>query len=210
MRVGVTKQRSAKEGLTRESRALAVQARTLETYDLLGMVERALPQGMRVAAVNVLLRQHRVGRITLGEVGLSLSPYPYLFVMGQDKTEHLLLEHYQEQGGQVRWQTELLGLKQDEEGVSAQLRRPRGQVETVHVQYLCGCDGANSAVRRAVGIDFAGGTYTRRFFVADVAGAFRTVEGERSIWLGKQGFPGFFPMAGQDHYRSWASFRPIS
>ena len=50
-----------KEGLTRESRALAVQARTLETYDLLGIVERALPQGVQVAGVNVLVKQHRVG-----------------------------------------------------------------------------------------------------------------------------------------------------
>src|SRR6266700_3806754 len=94
-----------KEGLTRESRALAVQARTLETYDTLGIVERALPQGVRVAAVNILLKQHRVGRIKLGEIGRGLSPYPYLFVMGQDKTEHLLLEHYLEQGGQVRWES---------------------------------------------------------------------------------------------------------
>ncbi len=190
-----------KKGLTRESRALAVQARTLETYDLLGIVERALPQGIRVAAVNILLRQHRVGRIKLGEIGSGLSPYPYLFVMGQDKTEHLLLEHYLEQGGQVRWETSLGGLKQDDEGVIAELQQADGHVETVRVQYACGCDGAGSAVRQALDIDFLGGTYTRRFYVADVRGSFHKVEGELSIWLGNQGFLGFFPMPGQDHYR---------
>jgi 2-polyprenyl-6-methoxyphenol hydroxylase-like FAD-dependent oxidoreductase len=190
-----------KEGLTRESRALAVQARTLETYDMLGIVERALPQGVRVAAVNILLKQHRVGRIKLGEIGSGLSPYPYLFVMGQDKTEHLLLEHYLEEGGQVRWKTSLGGLKQDDEGVSAELQQADGHAETVRVRYLCGCDGAGSRVRQALGIDFLGGTYARRFFVADVRGSFHKVEGELSIWLGEQGFLGFFPMPGQDHYR---------
>ncbi len=190
-----------KEGLTRESRALGVQARTLETYDMLGIVERALPQGVRVAAVNVLLKQHRVGRIKLGEIGNGLSPYPYLFVMGQDKTEYLLLEHYLEQGGQVQWETSLAGLKQDDEGVSAELRRADGYAETVRVQYVCGCDGAGSAVRQALGIDFPGGTYTQRFFVADVRGSFHKVKDELSIWLDNQGFLGFFPMPGQDYYR---------
>ena len=190
-----------KKGPTRESRALAVQARTLETYDLLGIVDRALPQGVRVAAVNVLLGQHRVGRITLGEIGSGLSPYPYLFVMGQDKTEHLLLEHYLEQGGQVRWETTLGGLEQDDEGVSAELHAADGYAETARVQYACGCDGAGSVVRQALGIDFLGGTYTRRFFVADVRGSFHKVKDELSIWLGKKGFLGFFPMPGLDHYR---------
>jgi 2-polyprenyl-6-methoxyphenol hydroxylase-like FAD-dependent oxidoreductase len=190
-----------KEGLTRDSRALAVQARTLETYDALGIVERALPQGIQVAAVNVLLKQHRVGRIKLGEIGSGLSPYPYLFIMGQDKTEHLLLEHYLGQGGQVRWETSLGGLKQDDEGVSAELHSASGHAETVRVQYVCGCDGAGSAARQAIGIDFPGGTYTRRFFVTDVRGSFHKVENELSIWLGEQGFLGFFPMPGQDHYR---------
>lgn len=190
-----------KEGLTRESRALAVQARTLETYDLLGIVERALPQGVQVAAVNVLLKQHRVGRIKLGEIGSGLSPYPYLFVMGQDKTEHLLLEHYLEQGGQVRWDTSLAGLKQDDQGVSAELHSASGHAETVRVQYVCGCDGASSAVRQALGIDFPGGTYTQRFFVADVQGSFHKIKDELSFWLGEQRFLGFFPMLGQDHYR---------
>jgi 2-polyprenyl-6-methoxyphenol hydroxylase-like FAD-dependent oxidoreductase len=190
-----------KSGVTRESRALAVQARTLETYDALGIVERALPQGVRVAAVNVLLRQRRVGRLMLGEIGSGLSPYPYVFIMSQDKTEQLLLQHYLEHGGQVRWETSLAGLEQDDGGVVAELRQADGRAETVRVGYVCGCDGAGSAVRQALGIEFAGGTYAQRFFVADVRGTFPTVAGELSIWLGAQNFLAFFPMPGEDRYR---------
>src|SRR2546429_426483 len=145
-----------KVGLARESRAVAMQARTLETYDLLGIVERALPQGIPAAAANILLKRRRVGHIKLGEIGSGLSPYPYLFIMGQDKTEQLLLEHYLEQGGQVRWETSLGGLEQDDEGVSAQLCSTSGQAETVRARYACGCDGAGSTVRQALGIDFCG------------------------------------------------------
>src|SRR5438105_4118050 len=173
-----------KVGLARESRAVAMQARTLETYDLLGIVERALPQGIPAAAANILLKRHRVGHIKLGEIGSGLSPYPYLFIMGQDKTEQLLLEHYMEQGGQVCWETSLAGLKQDNEGVSAELHKSDGHTETVRVQYVCGCDGAGSVVRQALGIDFQGGTYTQRFFVADVRGSFHKVKDELSVWFG--------------------------
>jgi len=65
-------------------------------------------------------------------------------------------------------------LKQDDEGVSAELHRADGPVETVRVRYVCGCDGAGSIVRQALGIDFLGGTYTQRFFVADVRGSFHS------------------------------------
>jgi 2-polyprenyl-6-methoxyphenol hydroxylase-like FAD-dependent oxidoreductase len=190
-----------KVGLTRESRAIAVQARTLEIYDHLGIVERALPLGVPVAAVNILLKQHRVGRIKLSKIGGGLSPYPYLFIMSQDKTEQLLLEHYLEQGGQVRWETSLGGLKQDDKGVSAQLCSASGQDETIRARYVCGCDGAGSPVRQAMGIDFPGGTYAERFFVADVRGFAGRVKDELSIWLGDQDFLGFFPLPGQDRYR---------
>lgn len=137
----------------------------------------------------------------MGEIGRGLSPYPYLFVMGQDKTERLLLEDYLEQGGQVRWETLLEGLKQDDEGVSMELRRADGQTKTARSRYVCGCDGAGSTVRQALGVDFlAGPTPSASLLRTCEALSTRSRTGS-VIWLGKQGFLGFFPMPGQGHYQ---------
>ncbi len=190
-----------KSGLSCESRALGVQARTLETYDALGLIDRVLDEGIRATGVNFQIKQRRKGQIKLQEVGRGLSPYPYMLVMSQDKTEQLLLDHYLELGGEIRWQTSLETLQQDESGANVSLLAADGTTETLHCQYICGCDGASSAVRHALKVDFQGGTYEQRFFVADVLGTVRQDAGEVSLWLDDHSFLGFFPMPGLDHHR---------
>ena len=61
------------KGLTAETRAIGVQARTLETYDMLGIVDRALPQGMVVTRANLLIDQRHKGHIKFGEMVRGLS-----------------------------------------------------------------------------------------------------------------------------------------
>jgi FAD binding domain-containing protein len=55
-----------------------------------------------------------------------------------------------------------------------------GRIETVSAEYVCGCDGAHSAVRETLGIGFPGGTYDQLFYVADV----RITRGfDRDLWV---------------------------
>lgn len=197
-----------KEGLTAETRAIGVQARTLETYDMLGIVKRALPQGVAVTRLNMLINQRYEGHIRLGEIGRGLSPYPYFFTMGQNRTEQLLLQHFTEAGGMVRWETTLGDLSPTDDGVEVELCVASGQSETIRARYVCGCDGASSQVRHALGIGIPGETYIQRFFVTDVQGTARQAEGELSVSIDEGRFYGIFPMPGTNHYRIVAFIPP--
>src|SRR2546426_3410482 len=77
-------------GPARESRALGVQARTLEIYSHLGIVERALDLGKRATGANIWVQGRRAARVPLGDIGRDLSPYPFLLILGQDDNERLL------------------------------------------------------------------------------------------------------------------------
>jgi 2-polyprenyl-6-methoxyphenol hydroxylase-like FAD-dependent oxidoreductase len=183
-----------------ETRAIGVQARTLETYGMLGIVDRFLAQGVRAQGLTLRVNQRRVGGIRLAEIGKGLSAYPYLFMMSQEKTEQLLREHYIEHGGEIMLQTELVDLQQNQEGVTVQLRHTDGQRESLRVQYVCGCDGAKSTVRHLLGLDFAGETYAQRFFLADLMGTSESVQNTIGLWLENKQFQAVFPL-GPEQYR---------
>src|SRR5512145_455983 len=99
-------------GPARETRALGVQARTMEIYARLGLMERALALGTRATGANLWARGHRTARVPLGDIGRDLSPYPFLLILGQDDNERLLGEALRTHGRDVHWNTELVALEQ--------------------------------------------------------------------------------------------------
>lgn len=190
-----------KAGPANESRAVGVQARTMETYDMMGLGERARAEGVPAYGAAVWVRGRNVARAILAEIGGHLSPHPYMFVMGQDRTERMLLADLRAFGGDVAYGTTFEGLVEEPRGVTATIRRPDGATEEVRARYLCACDGASSPVRQALGIDFPGGTYPQRFFVADVEAEGRLGHGELGLCVAQGGFLAFFPMLGPRRFR---------
>ena len=77
-------------GPSRETRAIGVQARTMEIYAKLGLIERALELGKRATGANLWSRGRRTARVPLGDIGRDLSAYPFLLILGQDDNERLL------------------------------------------------------------------------------------------------------------------------
>src|SRR6478735_7903692 len=77
-------------GPARETRALGVQARTMEIYAKLGVVEEALKIGKVATGADMWARGRRTARIPLGKIGEGLTAYPYLFILGQNDNERLL------------------------------------------------------------------------------------------------------------------------
>src|SRR5512134_221267 len=110
-------------GPARETRALGVQARTMEIYAQLGLAERALELGKRATGANLWARGRRTARVPLGDIGQGLSPFPFLLILGQDDNELLLGDALRGQGRDVHWNTELIGLEQRAGGVSAVLKQ---------------------------------------------------------------------------------------
>src|SRR5437764_12592141 len=101
--------KAAEPGTT--SRALAVQARTLELYRPLGLAAAVVERGVRVVAVNFWVGAARVARAVFGDGGVGLSPFPYAVIFPQDEHERLLIERLREAGVTVEPRVELLGFE---------------------------------------------------------------------------------------------------
>jgi len=71
------------------SRALGVQARTLEFYRQIGLAHALTDRGLELAAANLWVRGKRKARAAFDEMGDGLSPYPYMLIFPQDEHERL-------------------------------------------------------------------------------------------------------------------------
>ncbi len=188
-------------GPAQETRAIGVQARTLEIYSKLGIAERALALGVRASAANMWANGRPTARIPLGDIGKTLSPFPFILMLGQDDNERLMAEKLAGFGVTVHWNTELTTFTQHEDRVEATLRRPDGSLQTLRADWLAGCDGARSPVRELSGIAFPGAPYEHVFFVADTEATGSMRQGELNVYLWRDGFHLFFPMRGAQRWR---------
>ena len=188
-------------GPAQQSRALGVQARTLEIYSWLDIVDRALELGKRGTGANLWAQGKKTARVPLSDAGEAVSAYPYILILGQDDNERIMGEKLRELGQSVQWNTELVGLVQDADKVTATLKMPDGSSRTIQAAWVAGCDGAHSFVREAAGITFPGAPYEHVFFVADTEATGSMVPDEVNVYLWKDGFHLLFPMRGQDHWR---------
>jgi 2-polyprenyl-6-methoxyphenol hydroxylase-like FAD-dependent oxidoreductase len=183
------------------SRALAVQARTLELYRQLDLADAVVAQGHKVPAVNLWVAGERQAHVAFETVGGDLTPYPFLHIFPQDEHERLLIERLQVLGISVERGTELLGYAENTSSIIARLRGPGGQEEDCAASFVAGCDGARSRVRESMGTGFAGGTYRQIFYVADVEASGPALDGELHIDLDEADFLGLFPLAGKGRAR---------
>ena len=188
-------------GPARQTRALGVQARTLEIYGHLGIVGRALELGKPGTGGNIWAEGRKMARVPLSDAGQSVTPYPYILILGQDDNERIMGERLRDWGTSVQWNTELVGLEQQPDRVAATLKQPDGSTRTIEVPWVAGCDGARSAVREVCGITFAGAPYEHVFYVADTEATGTMVPDEVNVYLWREGFHLFFPMRGKDHWR---------
>ena len=191
--------KTAEPGTT--SRAVAVQARTLELYRQIGLADAVIEKGRRIAAVSLWVAGKQAAHAVFGSMGAGLSPFPYALIYPQDEHERLLIEQLAEDGVKVERSTELLGFEDVTTRVLARLRCPDGAVETCTAAFIAGCDGAHSAVREALGIGFPGGTYAHLFYVADVESSGAAMNGEVHVGLDTTDFLAVFPLKGERHAR---------
>ena len=191
--------KAAEPGTT--SRALAVQVRTLEFYQQLGVANDVVASGLKVAGVNLSITGRDVARIPLSGIGEGLTPFPFALIYPQDQHERFLIGQLSEAGVTVERGIELVGVDDDGTRVRARLARSDGGVETFESAWIVGCDGAHSAVRHALGFGFPGGTYTHVFYVADVQARGPMMDKELHVALDVADFLAVFPLAGEGRAR---------
>jgi 2-polyprenyl-6-methoxyphenol hydroxylase-like FAD-dependent oxidoreductase len=196
--------RLAESGTT--SRALAVQGRTLEFYQQIGLAQAVMARCHKVAALNLWVKSAPAARVPLATMGAGLTPYPNPVIFPQDEHERFLIERLREAGVEVERTLELIGFEDDGRGIRAALRRD-GSEETREYAYIAGCDGARSRVREVLGTGFPGGTYDHLFYVADVEAAGRPMNGELHVDLDDADFLAVFPLKDSGHARLIGSVR---
>jgi 2-polyprenyl-6-methoxyphenol hydroxylase-like FAD-dependent oxidoreductase len=183
------------------SRALAVQARTLELYRQLGLATTVVDGGVEIDTVNLWVAGRRVGRAVFGAMGAGLSPFPYALIFPQDEHERVLIERLERAGVNVERRVELLGFEDTGSRVVARLRHADGAEETLETPYLAGCDGAHSTARETLGIGFPGGTYEHLFYVADVEARGPQMNRQLHGSLDEAEFIILFPLKREGHAR---------
>ena len=147
------------------SNALAIQARTLEVFESMGIVDQALAAGYRLRGLNIYGERRNLAHIEWDTLD---TPYPFILSLPQSETERIMAEELERLGVTVERQVELTGIEQDEAGVSARLSHAGKTEETCRAAWLIGCDGAHSATRHALAVPFDGGDYQESFMFADL------------------------------------------
>jgi 2-polyprenyl-6-methoxyphenol hydroxylase-like FAD-dependent oxidoreductase len=183
------------------SRAFALQARTLELYDKLDLARDAVARGRAIGAMNVHIGRNWTRPIPFGEFGSGLSPFPFVLVLLQDDHEKLLIEHLAAAGVGVERGVELIDLDDDGRSVRARLKGPGGADNHCEAAFVCGCDGAASAVRELSKISFPGGSSDELFYVADIEGRGRVVDGELHYVMSGERICSVFPLKGEGRVR---------
>jgi 2-polyprenyl-6-methoxyphenol hydroxylase-like FAD-dependent oxidoreductase len=179
---------------TGESRALAVQARTLEILQMLGLGEQLVARGRKSTRLKLHLEGRAVAAVTLGAIGAVDTRFPFILFVSQAETEAVLNDYLRASGVLIERGNELVSFERNEGSLHCLLQRPDGQQERVHTRFLVGCDGAHSSVRRANGIAFEGGSYPQDFALGDVEADGPLEPNAINSFAGAGGVAMFFPL----------------
>jgi 2-polyprenyl-6-methoxyphenol hydroxylase-like FAD-dependent oxidoreductase len=190
------------EATTELSKALVVQARSLEIFREIGLADKAIATGQVTTALNVFYKGKRRAFVNLSGLGEGISAFPFALSLEQSKTEKLLVDYLKEKGKTINWNTTVTRFEQNDRTVTAYCRNADGEEQKIEADYLVGCDGAASAVRHQLGLSFEGSTEPKLFYVADVILKSSVVNtNELFVYMISKGFILFFPMEGDGHYR---------
>ncbi|MGU7782580.1 FAD-dependent monooxygenase [Burkholderia sp. PU8-34] len=189
------------------SRAIGIQARTLELLEQHRAVEPFLASGHRAHAAAL----HAEGRVI---ARLDFDPlqtrYPYLLFLDQSVTERLLAEHLAGLGVTVERGRTLTACNTGGSGgtsLDVTICDARGGDERFAPSYLIAADGAHSTVRHLLGVGFIGRPFEQTFLLADLAAIPDWPDDEIHLFTAPDGIAGLFPM-GDGRYRLVADRPP--
>ncbi len=195
------------------SRAVGVQARTLELFEQRGLAEKLLPLGNPGVAGSIYGGGKRVFRLEFCHVD---SRYGYIFFVSQAETERILREALARENVTIERPVEMIAFAQAEPdhhtgrsgGVTATLCQADGSLEEVAASYLISAEGAHSVVRSSLGLQFQGKTLDEEYALGDLHIDGDLPATDFHIFSSEHGFMGLFPL-GKDRFRLIGS-NPLS
>ena len=185
------------------SRALAVQARTLELLRVRGVGDEMLSAGHRASAAALHAGGRELASIELFRMS---SDFNFILMLAQSETERLLTEQLARQGVKVDRGVEVTAVNSGSDGepVRVTLEGAHGAGETLSANYVIAADGPHSTLRKALAMDFPGRTLPHNYVLADLHIDGDVVADQVSIFLAAGGFVALFPM-GAHRFRLMAT-----
>lgn len=173
------------------SRALGLQPRGREILDRLGALGDLPERAVHAYATNILLGQRLLTRFVVETQPGRINLGPLL--ISQAEIEAQLRRRLAELGSEVRWTHELIAATQDREGVDARVRTPQGE-HRIRTEWLVGCDGAHSVMRKVMDVQFDGRPFPETLILADVQLDWHRSKDEGTMWLHPEGIFGVVPL----------------
>jgi 2-polyprenyl-6-methoxyphenol hydroxylase-like FAD-dependent oxidoreductase len=178
------------------SRAIGVQARTLELLELRGLASSLVQHGNPGLAFSLYGNGKRIWRLAFE--GIS-SKYNYLLFVSQAETENVLREALDKAGVTIERSITFLALGQGDrdKNLAAVLQHKDGSLEQVECSYLIDAEGAHSTARGTVGLHFEGKSHLEHYALGDLHVDGDLVETDFHIFSSEHGFMSMFPMGGR-------------
>ena len=191
--------RAAERSLT--SRALGVQARTVELLRVRGVGDEMVRIGNRASATTLYAGGQKLAAIELHRMS---SEFNYVLLLAQSETERLLTDQLARQGVKIERGVEMVAASQRSDHVDVRLRSGDGTEEAVRSSYLIAADGSHSVIRKVMGLPFEGRSLTQNYVLGDLHLAGDIPQDQLSIFLARNGFLAVFPM-GDGRFRFMAT-----
>jgi 3-(3-hydroxy-phenyl)propionate hydroxylase len=176
------------------SKALILHVRTQEALSRVGIIDAAQAEAQPLTEVVVNAYGKFVGSWDLDGID---SPFPHPLIIGQNRTQHLLHEALEARGVTVAWNTEAVELQAEEDGALATTRGADGVERRIRADWVVGCEGSDSLVRRTAGFRFEGERYTgEQFIQADCRIRWALPAGRSYLFLTADGYMMVIEMPG--------------
>lgn len=161
--------------LSSESRASTFHPPTLDMLDKLGVADDLIKEGLMAPTVQYRSKVFgAVAQFDFGDIA-DLTAHPYRLQSEQFKLTRIIQRHYQSNPHfRVEFNHAVKGVEQIDGGVRVQVEQPNGATIERTGRWLIGADGARSAVRKSVGLEFEGFTWPERFLVISTPFDFRS------------------------------------
>lgn len=175
----------------KDSRAVAIHARTLEIFEDMGVLSAFLEKGVKVTGINIYSKKKHL--IHANYQGFD-TPYCFIIDLPQTETELILIQRLEKLGVKVDRNTELNNLEPKDHSIEVMIKSGERTLVPDEFAYVVGCDGARSNCRSLGQISFPGSEYPSHWIVFDAKLDWPYDSQEIQLFLHEEGLTAFFPL----------------
>lgn len=171
-----------------ESRAFAIQAKSMEIFQNLGIVEKFLELARSNVDFAFFINGNKQIEIKFEHFKHQDTPFPSIYFLPQTDTEYILNDYLEKKGVNIERQKELVTFTQDSQNVRASIKNNiTGNIEKIVCDYIVGCDGAHSSTRHMLKLSFEGNAYPQIFNLVDARIEWPYSRNKFLFFLGREG-----------------------